>query len=134
MKYNFKQRKSKRHSIPLPPEMVQSAQSLVWGCEVQTCVFSGGGPCARLRVPLLLLLLSWSQHSLTLANLCRPLGKGANSWRPMWPSLLRHTASPPLASSTPSEQGKVVAIGGGASITAERGQAAEAASPGTAPV
>ena len=49
-------------------------------------------------------------------------------------SLLRHTASPPLASSTPSEQRKVVAIGGGTSITAEWGQAAEAASPGTAPV
>ena len=48
--------------------------------------------------------------------------------------LLRHTASPPLASSAPSEQGKVVAIGGGASITTERGQAAKAASPGTAPV
>lgn len=49
-------------------------------------------------------------------------------------SLLRHTASPPLALSTPREQGKVVAIGGGAGITAERGQAAKAAGPGTAPV
>ena len=122
-KYNFKQRKSKRTSIPLPREMASLRSS--WSGVVKSGHdFLVGVVLAHDSV----------SPSLTLANLCRPPGKGANSWRPTWPPPPQAHGQPSTGLKCTREHGKVAVIDGRAGITAERGQTAEAAGPGAAPV